>query len=46
MVFIMQITNQKSIPGIVELNKDVEPFIIQGTAMRPELGFRDLFKPL
>ena len=46
MVFIMQITNQKSVPGIVELHKDVEPFIIQGTAMRPELGFRDLFKPL
>ena len=41
----MQITNQKSVPGIVELNIDVEPFITQGTATRP-VAFNDPFKPL
>ena len=45
MVLIMQITNQESVPGIVELNIDVEPFIIQGTATRP-VAFNDPFKPL
>lgn len=33
------------IPSVVELNKDVEPFVIQGTAMR-SVYFNDTVKPL
>lgn len=37
--------NNVQIPQIVELNKDVEPFIVQGTAMR-SVYFNDTYKPL
>jgi len=33
------------IPSVIELNKDVEPFVIQGTAIR-SMFFKDEFKPL
>ncbi len=35
----------KGIPSIVELNRDVEPFIVQGTASR-SVFFKDTLKPL